>query len=348
MKLLFITRKVDKDDGLAGFTYYWIKKMAGQVERLDVICLEKGNTGGLAANTSVHSLGKEAGKNRWREFWRFQKLAWHLVPRVDGIFSHQNPEYGILIAPYAKLFGKKLIAWYAHGAISGKLRLLNFLADRVVTSTEAGFKLPSHKKIVLHQGIDAEIFNFKKREAHPEIRLLSVSRISSVKGLEKMVGLVGHLEQKHNKKVILKIVGQPILEKDTEYFANLQKQVRELGLTDSVEFLGSVANDRTPQLYQWADVFLNFSHTASLDKTILEAMSCGSLVFTTNESAKSILAAIDKNLVVSSFNNLSEQFLALLKKDSPALRERLHQEVRQKHDLAGLMKEIIRCFKQIL
>ena len=28
MKLLMITRKIDKDDGLAGFTYNWVKKLS--------------------------------------------------------------------------------------------------------------------------------------------------------------------------------------------------------------------------------------------------------------------------------------------------------------------------------
>ena len=72
MKLLMITRKVDKDDGLAGFTYNWIKKLAGQVEFLYVMCLEKGNISGLPTNVEVYSLGKEKGKNRFKEFINFQ------------------------------------------------------------------------------------------------------------------------------------------------------------------------------------------------------------------------------------------------------------------------------------
>jgi hypothetical protein len=35
----------------------------------------------------VLSLGKERGKNRWREFWLFQKYLVQLVPQVDGVWG---------------------------------------------------------------------------------------------------------------------------------------------------------------------------------------------------------------------------------------------------------------------
>ncbi|PWB39063.1 MAG: hypothetical protein C3F02_00380 [Parcubacteria group bacterium] len=343
MKILFITRKVDKDDGLAGFTYYWIKKMAGQVSQLAVICLEKGNTFGLPENVNIHSLGKEKGKNRLREFFVFQKLAWQLVPKVDGIFSHQNPEYGILISPYAKIFHKKLIAWYAHGAVSFKVRLLNMLVDKIVTSTEAGFKLNSKKKIVLHQGIDGDIFVCKKRPAHRELRLLSVSRISPVKNIDKMIVLAAELKSR-GQEVVLKIAGQASLPQDHQCLDSLKQLVRERNLSSQVEFLGSVPNYQTPFLYEWADVFLNFSQTASLDKTILEAMSCGSLVFSSNESAIKILNTLEPQMAVNNFDHLSADILSLVQKDNEALRQRIHQYVVDNHELGDLFKEVLKLF----
>ena len=51
MKLLMITRKVDKDDDRAGFICGWIKKISQRVEKLTVICLEKGNLSGLKGIT---------------------------------------------------------------------------------------------------------------------------------------------------------------------------------------------------------------------------------------------------------------------------------------------------------
>ena len=59
-----ITRKIDRSDGLAGFTYNWVKKMSTHLDKLYVICLEKGDTSNLPENIRVHSLGKELGKGR--------------------------------------------------------------------------------------------------------------------------------------------------------------------------------------------------------------------------------------------------------------------------------------------
>src|SRR3989339_146433 len=253
MKLLMITRKVDKDDGLAGFTYNWIKKLAGQVEFLYVMCLEKGNISGLPTNVEVYSLGKEKGKNRFKEFINFQILAIKLVPKVEGIFSHQNPEYGILIAPWAKIFGKKLIAWYVHKQVGTKLKTLNFLADKMISINKESFRLPSKKVIFLHHGIDTEIFSYKEKSNHDDLRLLSVSRISQTKQIDKMIDLVADLKNKLDKKVVLKIVGEASLEKDKFYLNELKDQAIKLGIADNIDFAGSVANDQTPALYQWAD-----------------------------------------------------------------------------------------------
>ena len=105
MKLLMITRKVDKNDALAGFVYGWVRKLGLALSdpdsRLYIICLEKGDISDFPDNVEVFSLGKEIGVNRWGRFIEFQKFAYKLVPKVDGIFCHMNPEYTINIWPYA-------------------------------------------------------------------------------------------------------------------------------------------------------------------------------------------------------------------------------------------------------
>ena len=298
MKLLMITRKVDKDDGLAGFTFNWVKKLAQYVDKLEVICLEAGNTQGLPENVTIHSLGKEHGKNRWREFWRFHKYGKKLVPQVDGVFAHQNPEYGILISFWTKIYKKKLIAWYTHKSVGWKLKLLNKKADIMVTASQESFRLPSNKLKVLHHGIDTDIFSYKSKFEHDELNLLSVSRISATKKIDLMIDLVAGLKNKINKNIILKIIGTPTLSKDKKYLQDLKKQIKKLKLENNIEFLGSVANDQTPKFYQEADIFLNFSTTGSLDKTVLESMSCGTIVLVGNEAFKTILNKSSFSLIL--------------------------------------------------
>lgn len=348
MKLLMITRKVDKDDGLAGFTFNWIKKLAKHCNQLYVICLEQGNIVGLPDNVEVHSLGKEVGKNRLREFWRFQKLALQIVPRVDGVFTHQNPEYGILVAPWSKFFNKRLVAWYTHKAVGWKLRLLNSLADRMVTASQESFRLKSKKLKVLHHGIDTDLFSFKTKEKHNELRLLTISRISQIKNIHLMIDLVKRLKDTLDRKIILKIVGTVSSETEKIYLQKLKEQITGLNLESNVEFLGSIANDQTPVLYQEADMFLNFSDTGSLDKTIIESMSCGTPVFTFNEAAKNILPetlVFNKEEINQVINQIKE-LINLSVEAKNKLGESLRQKAGQDHNLDSLVKKISQQFNE--
>jgi len=346
MRLLMITRRVDRDDGLAGFTYNWIKKLSSRVDKLEVICLEKGTSDWLPANVSVYSLGKETGKNRFREFWRFQGLARRIVPEVDGVFTHQNPEYGILIAPWTKIFRKKLIAWYTHKQVSWRLRLLNSLADIMVTASVDSFRLPSKKLKVLQHGIDTKLFSYGARSDQAVINLLSVSRLSSTKKIDQMIDLVARLKSSLKQPIIFKIVGAPTLPKDREYFSSLKAQVNKLGLAAQVQFLGSVANDQTPALYQEADIFLNFSQTGSVDKTVLEAMSTGALVLVSNEAFKDILEPLNPYLYINDIESADKNIKELLNLDREALGLKLRDYVLNHHNLDILMDKIVNLFKK--
>ncbi|PIR06993.1 MAG: hypothetical protein COV55_01035 [Candidatus Komeilibacteria bacterium CG11_big_fil_rev_8_21_14_0_20_36_20] len=346
MKLLMITRRVDQDDGLAGFTYNWIKKIAANLDKLYVICLEKGNDSGLPDNIRVYSLGKEKGKNRWQEFWQFQRLAVRLLPKVDGVFAHQNPEYGILIAPWAKIFRKKLIAWYTHKGVNWKLRLLNMLSDVMVTASKESFRLPSKKLIVMHHGIDSDIFYFKETINKEKLILLSVSRISPTKNIQLMIDLVRELRQKLSKPVLLKIVGAPSLAGDKIYLEELKKNVKSFNLEDSVEFVGSVSNVNTPKFYQEADIFLNFSKTGSLDKNVLEAMSCGTLVISSNVAFEDILNSLHPSLYIYDHKDMADKVIKAINESSGGLLLSLSQYIQHHQNLEVLSKEIVDLYKK--
>ena len=62
MKLLVVCRKLDKSDHLAGFMYRWVQALAREVDELKVICLEKGEIGGIGENVEVAALRKSPPK----------------------------------------------------------------------------------------------------------------------------------------------------------------------------------------------------------------------------------------------------------------------------------------------
>ncbi len=352
MKLLMITRRVDKDDPVASFAYNWVKKFAQNLDELWLICLEMGNTHGLPNNTFVYSLGKEKGKNRIKEFCRFQKYAFKIVPKVDGIFSHQNPEYGILIAPFAKIFRKKLIAWFVHGSVTWKLKLLNLLVDRMISINKESFRLRNKKKVVfLHHGIDTEKFYFSPKKLNTKkIKLLTVSRMSPSKNIDLMIEAVEKLNKegetclRRQERFLLDIYGLAVLESQRKYLARLKAIARDKRLTNQIFFKGGIANDQLPAVYQKADIFLNFSDTGSVDKAVLEAMSCGTLVLTTNEAFKDMLNKIDRDLYCRKNEIIFKIKDIRRKSDKIEICRQLSQCVKNHHSLNKLIKSIIKLY----
>ncbi|MFA5022551.1 MAG: glycosyltransferase family 4 protein [Patescibacteria group bacterium] len=362
MKLLMITRKIDRLDPLAGFAYGWVKKIAGNVSELNVMCLEKGDITGLPENVKIYSLGKEKHNSRIQRFFRFQVLALKLVPRSDGVFCHMNPEYTIAIAPAAKLFGKKIISWYTHGAITPKLKLTEFLANKILTASTQSFRLPSKKVVVTGHGIDTAFFHppapgqetiskFYLAGRVPgnlaNFKILSIGRISPTKDYESLIKAVDLLvnQQKINGLKV-DIIGGPGLPQHQVYLDNLKKMAEVMKLQGIVSFVGAISNLETVGHYQDADLFVNLSHTGSVDKSVLEAMACGCLVLTSNEAFEKI---VGKDFMVqqnqpSDLAKKIEWVMNLPQTEKESIKNKLRAEVIANHDLNNLAKKIVAQF----
>ena len=347
MKLLMITRKIDKDDAQTGFAFNWVNKLSKKVDELKVICLEKGNTEGLSDNIEVFSLGKENGKNKIKEFLNFQKGVLKFIRKVDGVFCHQNPEYTILIAPYAKFFRKKIVCFYGHKAVNLRVRLMHFFSNKVITSSEKGFQIDSPKRKVISQGIDVDLFRPDiNKEKSGKLKIIAVGRISPIKNYETLINATSILKDK-GLNLVVKIAGPILLEKQKEYLDELQKLVKEKGLENQVEFLGGTIQTETIKLYQNSDLSVNLCPTGAPDKVGFEAMACEVPVLACNQS------------YVKDFSNYSEQLL-FKEKDSEDLANKilnLHQsnqleemgnflrkQVVKHHNLDNLLQGIIKCF----
>lgn len=341
-----ITRKLDKDDAQAGFTYTWVKKFGQNLDELKVICLEKGNLEGLGQNVQVFSMGKEKGKNRLREFINFQRGAIKFIKKVDGVFCHQNPEYTLLIAPYAKIFRKKIIAWYSHKEINFQVKLMNFLANQVTTPTPEGFGLKSKKKIVLGHGIDIDLFKpLEHKKPSPIFRIISVGRISPIKDYKTLIEAIEIIQ----KEILLKvqIIGGPGLNHQREHLYELKKMVKEKNLEELIEFKGLIPNQELSRYYQEADLSINLCPTGSPDKAVLESMASGLMVLVCNKTFKDDFGVYHKKLIFQEKNpeDLALKIVNLAhSKEKKEIQEYLRARVDNLHNLNNLVLKIINLF----
>jgi len=346
MRLLMITRKVDQNEHLAGFIYNWVKKIGEQVDELIVISWQEGDSSGLPDNIKVHHLPTKA--NKIFKVLKFKKLVLANISKVDGVFCHQMPIYTILAAPIARLWGKKIISWYAHGAVNLGVKLMEKSTNEVITSSDKGFRMNSQKKVILQQGIDTDLFSPVADKLNDGVtRLITVGRISPTKDYDSMIKAVDILVDGGMTNIKLLIIGGAGLGDQRIYFENLKQMAGVMKIADKIEFLGEVKNTDIPKYLQQSDIFLNMSQTGSLDKAILEAMACECIPLTANEAYRDILPS----RLITSANQprmLADKIKWLMsvpEQDKQKIKSDLRLQVIANHNLDKLVIRIVNQFK---
>jgi glycosyltransferase involved in cell wall biosynthesis len=351
MKLLILTQAVDENNPVLGFFLDWIKEFANHCESIIVICLFKGKYD-LPDNIKVLSLGKEDGASRIKYLFRFYKYIWQERNNYDAVFVHMNPIYVVLGGWLWKLWRKKIGFWYAHGHVSFSLRVAEKLVDIIFTSTSSGFRLKSNKINVVGQGIDIKKFlPDENKKINDNFKIISIGRISPSKDYETLINAIEIVvKDKKTKNIEVSIIGEPGTPEQKKYFENLKKLVVEKRMDSVVHFLGAIANKKITPHLQEADLFVNTSHTGSLDKTILEAMSCELVILSCNESLEEVLDEEKKQLLMferENFNQLAERIMIFYLMGSEGRGKTgsdLRKNVEKNHALPSLIGKILNLY----
>ena len=295
MNILVFNLKMDADDGVLGFTTDWVNALARRCDEVTVITMTMGAQR-VAPNVTVYSVGQEKGYSRPRRLLRFYALLLNVLrkKRIDACFAHMNPLFALLAAPVLKPVRVPILLWYAHKSVTPTLRAAEKVVDAAVTSSASGFQLPSRKLTVIGQGIDTDRFALpdKPSDGGGPLRLLSFGRISRVKRLEIILEALAHLKSTApDIRFECRIIGDPLDSDGRAYLAELKARAEVLGLDREVRFEAGVPFHRAQNAFAEADLFLNPGDTDSVDKTGLEAMSCGVAMITSNIAFEEILPA---------------------------------------------------------
>jgi glycosyltransferase involved in cell wall biosynthesis len=287
VNLLIFNLKTDADDDVLGFTTDWINGLAAHCQRVHVITMSAGRIA-VATNADVFSVGKERGYSELRRAVEFYRLLARLLnsERIDACFAHMMPLFAILGWPLLRMRRIPIVLWYAHAHVPLMLRLATKLVDRVVASSRSGFQVSTNKLRIIGQGIDVERFcpPPQARTDPDRFVLLTVGRIAPVKRLELLVRALRQLPERlaGGRLVVARFVGKPLTERDRDYADQLRQLAAELGVGERVEFVPPFPFPLVDHAYRDADLFVNCSDTDSVDKTVLEAMSTGLPVVTSN------------------------------------------------------------------
>lgn len=325
MKLLICTQAVDLDDPVLGFFHRWIAEFAKRCDTVHVICLKSGRVS-LPPHVFVHSLGKENGRSRVRYVLNFYRYLWNYRREYDVVFVHMNPEYICLGGFLWRALGKRIVLWYVHKKISLRLRVGVFFSNAICSASRGSFRLNSRKLHVVGHGIDTAFFS-PGGEAPKRSSILFLGRLDPVKRVEIFVQA---LETLHDTGAAFAadIVGDPT-EKPSRYAHDVRNMAGPLALDGFVAMHPGVTNDAARDLFRSHAIYCNLTPSGSFDKTILEAMACGSIVVASNAALADIL---DERLLVKSDAA-----------DAPAaaLRAALNLSEAERHTIAGRSRSYV-------
>lgn len=332
MRLLIVTQKVDKSDPVLGFFHRWIEEFAVHCERVTVIGQFVGEYA-LPANVHVYSLGKERGRSRLLQVFRFWTLQWKLRDTYDCVFVHMTPIWVVLGWDKWMFMRKPIYLWYEARGTRWPLRVALLLIRKVFSASASGMPIATKKSVITGHGIDTDIFAPTLRQRLPKM-LVTVGRVTRSKRLELIFKVLRGLSDEY----VLMVCGSPVTEDDGMYARELDEALIRDNLRSRV-VIRPCTQEGIRSLLQSAIVFLHASTTA-LDKAVLEAMACGCSVVSTNPAVHAVLPkelrATDENIVEK-----VQWVLDSSTDEQKRLSNMLRSIVVQDHDLKNLMARLV-------
>jgi len=255
-----------------------------------------------------------------------------LVKRInpDVLHAHYAGVYGVLgaLSGFHPLI---ITAWGSDVLITAKSKirkpLIKFALDKADLITCNGEPLKkamkkmgvsSHKIKFIYWATDIEKFRHspKDMELKKELKLFDCPVIISVRSLEPAYDIETLIKAlpsvlKEFPMVKLIIGGQGSREK------NLKKLAQELGISESIRFVGMIPHDDMPKFFNSSDIYVSTSLSdGDLSQSTQQAMACELPVITTDiEVNKKRIKNGENGFIVPVKNpqSLSEKIILLLK-----------------------------------
>ncbi len=344
MKLLVITQEIDRKSPTLGFFCSWLNELSKGCENIVSICLRHGEYE-APQNVKVLSLGKEEGRSKIKYVFRLYKYLWQERKNYDAVFVHMNQEYVLLAGLIWRLSGKKILFWRNHKMGNWLTNIAVSLSNVVFYTSPESYTAKFKKARLMPTGIDiAKFKNYKEMPRAPR-SILSMGRISKVKGVNVLIDALNILDKK-GIDFKATIVGDPD-EHEKDYYDNLLISAKPLIEKGVIIFKKSMPNTMTPEMYKSHEIFVNLTKSGSLDKTIFSAMSSGALTVVCNEYFRGVLKDefIFKSGDKEDLANKLGLVLALPGGEKKRIIEAMKKYVDENHSLEATIEGIIKAIK---
>ncbi|MEQ1849548.1 MAG: glycosyltransferase family 4 protein [Candidatus Peribacteraceae bacterium] len=335
MKLLFITQKLHGQDA---FGALWVREFIRQGHQVTVLCLEGSSD---MFEFPVHSMGKEKGSSKLLQIMTFERAIVSLP--YDRVFIHMAPVWYALGFWWWLIKRVPTYLWYTHYTMQLGVRLFGWWGTRFFAATEQSLPMfsGSPKKVVIGHGIDLPLWQKRQNQCDDPRALLAVHRLSRSKRVELSLKALTLLDSSYT----LDIYG---IEAEKDYVQELHQLVQELKLSNRVTFHGSAPMNALHEIYAAHTLILNMA-SETIDKTMLEAMTCGCYPVTTMRNARSIglVDALKKSknedLLAAPAADTPEAIASFIVEhsgDTPLNADEMYEVVRTRHSLVSLIEKM--------
>jgi glycosyltransferase involved in cell wall biosynthesis/peptidoglycan/xylan/chitin deacetylase (PgdA/CDA1 family) len=345
LKPVLICQAVDENDPISATLVRWIRSLASDssVASVRVLTLRAGRYE-LPDEVTVVDLGVGTAARLWN-FYAAVARALHRG-EADFFFVLQGGPYPALLFPVKLLSGRRVYQWKTHTHVSRSMAVYaRWCDDLVFTATRSSFPLDLPNVRVVGHGIDLDLFRPPAADVTATADLVAVGRVTPVKRLDRLVTALGVVRDTAGSARSLDVYG-PELEADRQHRAQLDDLVAQLGLSDTVRFLGAVPQDELPAVLGRHRAAVSFSD-GGLDKAIAEAMACGLPVISTNAAFAELLPHDLRALLVLDHDDVDAQALGMRRvleldeRDRRAIGARLRAIVAEQHGLEQFWGKIL-------
>ncbi len=190
------------------------------------------------------------------------------------------------------------IAGIFYDNIKGKKVLRG--ADKIIAVSAASktdiaeYGIDPEKIVVIHNGVDTEFYKPSTPSFQDEYKngfdnlLIFVGRIIQQKGLTNLIDAFPRVLKEHPKTGLL-IVGKGKLKKQ------LREKVKKMDLEKNIIFPGFIPEDKMPELYSSADIFVLPSLWEVLPIALLEALASGAPLLASNAGGNPEIVEMGSN-----------------------------------------------------
>ena len=193
--------------------------------------------------------------------------------------------------------------------------------------------------------IDCSKISLKKERKDSDFILLNVSNFYKAKALDVLLKALDIVVNKKNyKNVKLKIVGKG------EYKYYYESICNSLNLKDNVEFLGYIDNNELPNIYKKCDVLCVSSSFETFCIPIVEALSSGIPVISTNCIGPLEIMNKDTGIItpIGDVDEYADSIIKMVKNYEKYDKNQIRKYAINKYDKEVVCKNIIKILKECI